>query len=57
MDKGRKAWRKLEGLKGLHDERERREKEKRERREKGELQLEIEPKNERAYKWGPSLLK
>ena len=26
MDNGRKAWRKLEGLKGLHDERERREK-------------------------------
>ena len=26
MDKGRKAWRKLESLKGLHDERERREK-------------------------------
>ena len=57
MDKGRKAWRKLEGLKGLHDERERREKGERERREKGELQLKIEPKNQRAYKWGPSLLK
>ena len=26
MDKDRKAWRKLESLKGLHDERERREK-------------------------------
>ena len=26
MDKGRKAWKKLESLKGLHDERERREK-------------------------------
>ena len=26
MDKGRKAWRNLESLKGLHDERERREK-------------------------------
>ena len=25
MDKDRKAWRKLESLKGLHDERERRE--------------------------------
>ena len=30
--------------------RERREKAERERREKGELQLKIEPKNERAYK-------
>ena len=57
MDKGRKAWRKLESLKGLHDERERREKGERERREKGELQLKIERKIERAYKWGPSLLK
>ena len=42
----KKAWRKLESLKRLHDERE--------RREKGELQLKIEPKNERknerAYK-------
>ena len=26
MDRGRKAWRKVESLKGLHDERERREK-------------------------------
>ena len=26
MDRGRKAWRKLESLKGLHDERERKEK-------------------------------
>ena len=34
MDKGRKAWRKLESLKGLHDERE--------RREKGEHKLERE---------------
>ena len=42
----KKAWRKLESLKGLHDEREGREKGERERREKGELQLKIE----RAYK-------
>ena len=46
----KKAWRKLESLKRLHDERERREKGERERREKGELQLKIERKNERAYK-------
>ena len=47
MDKGRKAWK----LEGLHDERE--------KREKGEhkLRREMEHKNERAYKWGPSLLK
>ena len=32
----KKAWRKLESLKRLHDERERREKGERERREKGE---------------------
>ena len=32
MDKGKKAWRKLESLKRLHDERE--------RREKGELRSE-----------------
>ena len=51
MDKGRKAWRKLESLKGLHDERE--------RREKGEhkLRREMEHKNESAYKWGLALLK
>ena len=56
MDKGGK----LESLKRLHDERERREKGERERREKGELQLKkrkMKRKNERAYKWGPSLLK
>ena len=46
MNKGRKAWRKLESLKRLHDERE--------RREKGEHRS---LKIERAYKWGPSLLK
>ena len=44
MDKGRKAWRKLESLKGLHDERE--------RREKGEHKLErgFRSKIMRAYK-------
>ena len=51
MDKDRKAWRKLESLKGLHDERE--------RREKGEHKLGrgFRLKIMSAYKWRSSLLK
>ena len=51
MDEGRKAWRKLEGFKGLHDERERREKE--ERRES----ISLGEKIKLVYKWGPNLFK
>ena len=41
MDKGRKAWRKLERLKGLHDERERREKGEHKLERETELKIEV----------------
>ena len=53
MDKGRKLEESLKAWRGYMM----REREERREREKGELQLKIERKNERAYKWGPSLLK